>query len=297
VVIVGLVGASVGYPKADAVAAFAVAILVIIVTLRLLKRTVDALMDRVPEGLYAKIKETAEGVDGIEQVSHLRIRQAGSKTFVDMTVDIRRTIPFELAHNVVDEVEETIRRLVPHADVVIHPEPVMAKDESVADKVRMIALEAGVRTHNIYAHKIGQRYYVDLHLEYRDTKGFEDAHRVATDVEERMLQKIPEVGKVKIHIDEPSDVVMVSKDITSSSLSIVERMRKIAMTQKGVKDCTDITVIDMGDGKIKVVMNCIFDNSLSFDEVHHLVTSIENRIYQELRQVFKVVIHAEPVAL
>lgn len=297
VVIIGLVGASLGYPKADAVAAFAVAILVIIVTFRLLKRTVDALMDRVPEGLYAKIKETVEGVDGIEQASHLRIRQAGSKMFVDMTVDIRRTIPFELAHNVVEGVEEAIRRLVPYADIVIHPEPVMAKDESVADKVRMIALEAGVRTHNIYAHKIGQRYYVDLHLEYRDTKGFEDAHRVATDVEEKMLQKIPEVGKVKIHIDEPSDVVMVSKDITSSSLPIVERMRKIAMTQEGVKDCTDITVIEMGDGKIKVVMNCIFDNGLSFDEVHHLVTSIENRIYQELRQVFKVVIHAEPVAL
>lgn len=296
VVIVGLLGASLGYPKADAVSAFAVAILVIIVTVRLLKRTVDALMDRVPEGLYARVKETVENVHGIEKASHLRIRQAGSKTFVDMTVDIRRTIPFELAHNVVDGVENAIRTLVPNADIVVHAEPVAAVDESIADKVRMIATEAGVRTHNIYAHKIGQKYYVDLHLEYRDTKGFEDAHRVATDVEEAILRKIPEVGKVKIHIDEPSDVVMVSKDITSSSVPIVERMRKIAMTHEGVKDCNDITVIDMGDGKIKVVMTCFFKNELSFDEVHHLVTSIENRTYQELQQVFKVVIHAEPVA-
>lgn len=296
VVIVGLLGASFGYPKADAVSAFAVAILVIIVTVRLLKRTADALMDRVPEGLYARVKETVENVHGIEKASHLRIRQAGSKTFVDMTVDIRRTIPFELAHNVVDGVENAIRTLVPNADIVVHAEPVAAVDESIADKVRMIATEAGVRTHNIYAHKIGQKYYVDLHLEYRDTKGFEDAHRVATDVEEAILLKIPEVGKVKIHIDEPSDVVMVSKDITSSSVPIVERMRKIAMTHEGVKDCNDITVIDMGDGRIKVVMTCFFEIELSFDEVHHLVTSIENRTYQELQQVFKVVIHAEPVA-
>ena len=297
VVIVGLVGAWLGYPKADAIAAFAVAILVITVTLRLLKRTVDALMDRVPEGLYAKVKETVENVDGVERASHLRMRQAGSRTFIDMSVDIPRTIPFELAHEVINRVEKSIRQLVQDADIVIHPEPVVAKGESVADKVRMIAVEAGARTHNIYAHKIGQRYYVDLHLEYRDTKGFEDAHRVATVVEEQILQMMPEVGKVKIHIDEPSEVVLVSKDITASSLHIVKRMRDMAMDQDGIEDCNDLTVIDMGNGKIKVVMTCIFDNGLSFDEVHHLVTDVENRIYQQLSQVFKVVIHAEPISL
>ncbi len=253
-------------------------------------------MDRVPEGLYTKVKSTVEGVDGIEQASQLRIRQSGPKTFVDMTVNVRRTVPFERVHSVLDKVEMAIRKFVPNSDIVIHPEPVVAEGESVADKIRMIAVKSGVRMHNVYAHKIGQKYYVDLHLEYRDTKGFEDAHRVATDVEQKILKEISEVGKVKIHIDEPSDVVMVSKDITSSSLDIVECMRKIAMSRRGVKDCNDITVIDMAEGRIKVVMNCVFANSLKFDEVHNLVTSIENQIYQELPQVFKVVIHAEPAA-
>ena len=294
VVIVGLVGVRLGYSQADPVAAFMVAILVTIVTVRLMKRTVDALTDRVPEGLVAKVKEFVGKIEGVERTSHVRIRQSGPKTFVDMTLKIRRTVPFELAHNVADRAEGAIRTLVPNADIVIHPEPVAGKNESVADRVRMVAVEAGVPTHNIYAHKIGKKYYVDLHLEYRDTKGFEDAHRVATVVEESILRKVPEVGKVKIHIDEPSDVVVVSKDITSSSSDIVEQMRRIALSHDGVRDCNDITVIDMGGGKVKVVMNCLFDSELSFDEVHHLVTTIENRIYQDLRDIFKVVIHAEP---
>ena len=83
--------------------------------------------------------------------------------------------------------------------------------------------------------------------------------------------------------------------VSATRLSTLERL--LGLEQDGIEDCNDLTVIDMGNGKIKVVMTCIFDNGLSFDEVHHLVTGVENRLYQELPQVFKVVIHAEPISL
>ena len=144
---------SYGYVWLDAVAALIVALLVLFVSYRLGRRTVDALMDRVPEGLYEQVVEAVEGVEGVEEVRSIRIRPSGAKIFVDTTVAVRRTTPFQQAHAIMDAVEHAINDRHPGIDVVVHAEPFESGDESVADKVRMIVVGRGVRPpHNLVVH-------------------------------------------------------------------------------------------------------------------------------------------------
>jgi divalent metal cation (Fe/Co/Zn/Cd) transporter len=48
------------------------------------------------------------------------------------------------------------------------------------------------------------------------------------------------------------------------------------------------------DGKYKVTMNCLLDKSLTLSEAHEIATTIENQIYLDIKEVSKVIVHAEP---
>jgi cation diffusion facilitator family transporter len=294
VVIVGLIGSAFGFHRADAFAALIVSGIVIYISLNLGRRTVDALVDKIPDvKLIDRVTEETLEIDGVINCRNLRMRQSGSKTFVDMTVDIKRTLPFEQAHQLVNEIEERVKKIIPNADIVIHAEPIETEDETVIDKVRMIVIESGMKAHNIEAQRIKDKFFIDLHLECNKYHNLNEAHEIADKIEEKIKEKIPNIGKVAIHIDEESDVIKETSVINDKCEHIIRRIHKIAKGQKGVIDCNDITVMEI-DGKLKVTMNCIFDRSLQLKDVHEIATTIENKIYLDIKEVSKVIVHAEP---
>jgi cation diffusion facilitator family transporter len=294
VVIVGLIGAGFGFHKADAFAALVVSGIVMWISFRLGKRTIDMLTDRIPDvGLVDKVREEVLKIDGVVNCRNIRIRQAGSKSFIDMVVDIKRTIPFEQAHQIMNVIEERIKKMMPNVDIVIHAEPIETDDETVIDKIRMILVHSGMSAHNIEVQKVKDRYFVDLHLECKEKQTLEEAHEIANQIEEAIKNKIENVERISIHIDEESDMIKETKIVNDRCEDMVQRIISIAKSHKGVVDCKDITVMEI-DGKYKVTMNCLLDKSLTLSEAHEIATTIENQIYLDIKEVSKVIVHAEP---
>jgi cation diffusion facilitator family transporter len=294
VVIIGLIGAGFGFHKADAFAALVVSGIVMWISFRLGKRTIDMLTDRIPDvGLVDKVREEVLKIDGVVNCRNIRIRQAGSKSFIDMVVDIKRTIPFEQAHQIMNVIEERIKKMIPNVDIVIHAEPIETDDETVIDKIRMILVHSGMSAHNIEVQKVKDRYFVDLHLECKEKQTLEEAHEIANQIEEAIKNKIENVERISIHIDEESDMIKETKIVNDRCEDMVQRIISIAKSHKGVVDCKDITVMEI-DGKYKVTMNCLLDKSLTLSEAHEIATTIENQIYLDIKEVSKVIVHAEP---
>jgi divalent metal cation (Fe/Co/Zn/Cd) transporter len=294
VVMIGLIGAGFGFHKADAFAALVVSGIVLWISFRLGKRTIDMLTDRIPDvGLVDKVREEVLKIDGVVNCRNIRIRQAGSTSFIDMVVDIKRTIPFEQAHQIMNVIEERIKKMMPNVDIVIHPEPIETDDETVIDKIRMILVHSGMSAHNIEVQKVKDRYFVDLHLECKEKQTLEEAHEIANQIEEAIKNKIENVERISIHIDEESDMIKETKIVNDRCEDMVQRIISIAKSHKGVVDCKDITVMEI-DGKYKVTMNCLLDKSLTLSEAHEIATTIENQIYLDIKEVSKVIVHAEP---
>src|ERR1019366_5964859 len=67
--------------KADPLAALAVAGIVVYITLRLGKKTVDALVDAAPPGYSELIADTVARVSGVLSLDRIRARQSGSRLF------------------------------------------------------------------------------------------------------------------------------------------------------------------------------------------------------------------------
>src|SRR5256885_12209040 len=91
VVILGLALVSIGRAyqldwlrKADPLAALFVGGVVIHVSWRLARRTVDALLDAAPAGVRAQIIEIIGKVEGVLEVERVRIRRAGNRYFADV---------------------------------------------------------------------------------------------------------------------------------------------------------------------------------------------------------------------
>ncbi len=140
VVIVGLASVKAGdlYPRvawlryADAVAAIVVALIVVQVSFRLGMRTMHALIDAAPAGLAERIAREVEKLAGVRDCHNVRVRYSGSQLFVDAHVLVDGDQSLRQAHELTDDIEAAIRRVVPDADVTVHPEPVEPGDRNPA---------------------------------------------------------------------------------------------------------------------------------------------------------------------
>lgn len=131
VVILGLIGIRLAglFPslafldKMDTVAALGVSVIVIMVSYRLGKRSVDALLDTAPKGLEKKIIGIVEDQPGVIECHRVRVMPSGANLFIDAHVVLEDKLTLIEVHSLLDRLEDEIRKIAPGADVTIHPEP------------------------------------------------------------------------------------------------------------------------------------------------------------------------------
>jgi cation diffusion facilitator family transporter len=279
--------------KADAVAALGVAFIVLFVSFRLGKRTVDVLLDRAPDGLPEKMAAEAAGVDGVLRTGQVRVRRSGPRVFVDMIVEVDRNLPFERTHAIAEAVEARIQAVAPGADVVVHTDPRESERETVARRVRAVADRNMIPAHNISILEDKGQLSVDLHLEVDDHLLLHQAHELANRIEQDLKADIPSIKQVNTHIESRGMAVGSGLDVTSREPAMVETVRRIADRIVGRRCCSHIVIRRRGD-RHAVSLDCGFDRDLPVVEAHRISSEIEEALKKELPSVEHVLIHAEP---
>jgi cation diffusion facilitator family transporter len=295
VVLLGLIFVAAGYPWVDAVAAILVALLVLFVSYRLGRRTIDALMDRVPEGLYEQVLETLKSVPGVEEVKSIRLRPSGAKVFVDTIIAVRRTTPFQQAHAIMDSIEQAIHARHKEIDIVVHAEPAESTDESVADKIRLIVSHKGLPSpHNLEILNINGRYQVAFDVEYEEGKSFVEAHQQTDDLEREIRREIPSIEHLTIHMEEDQPGPESGSDPTDDE-PLKGSIAKVVETNPDVVECTSVQLVGVGE-RFNVAVQCTIERNRTLEEVHRIVSRLETALYDEFPRIRRVVIHAEPTA-
>ena len=112
---------------ADAVAALGVAVIVILVSLQLGRRTVDGLMDTAPKGMDEAIRQKVAAIEGVRNCHSVRVRSSGPRLFVDVHIEADGRKSLKATHDLTKQVEGAVLELAPGADVTVHPEPASPK--------------------------------------------------------------------------------------------------------------------------------------------------------------------------
>jgi cation diffusion facilitator family transporter len=279
--------------RADAVAALGVALIVLFVSYRLGKRTIDVLLDSAPDGLKEKIVAAADEVEGVINPGQVRMRRSGARVFIDMTIEVDRNLSFERTHAIAEGVEAKIQALVPGADVVIHTDPRETERENLARRIRAIAERNQIPVHNISVHDDQGEIHVDLHLEVDDHLLLHQAHELASHVEKDLRADIPTIARVNTHIESRGTGVGSGRDVTAEAGPLVEKVKRITDAVAGRACCHNILVRRQGD-RYSVSLHCGFDRNLPVVEAHRLSTRIEEALKAEMPEIEQVLVHTEP---
>ena len=279
--------------KADALAALGVAFIVLFVSYKLGKRTIDVLLDTAPEGLKDRIAAAADEVEGVIEAGKVRLRRSGARIFVDMTIEVDRNLSFERTHAISEDVEARIQALVPGADVVIHTDPRETERENMARRIRAIAERNQIPVHNISIHEDHGEVHVDLHLEVDDHLLLHQAHDLASHIERDLRADIPSIARVNTHIESRGTGVGSGRDVTAEEPALVEWIKRIADGIVGRECCHNILIRRQGE-RLSVSLHCFFDPNLPVIEAHRLSSRIEEALKKDRAAIEHVLVHTEP---
>lgn len=295
VVLAGLVLTKIGYPKADAICSIAVALLVLWISCRLGKKAIDALTDRVPQDHVTEIWRAAMQVPGVNRVYDVRVRHSGNRHFIDMKIGLRRETTLNGAHEITDKIETVLKESFKNADVLVHAEPHAAEPAGLTEAAFTLAQQYGVNVHSIQVHQAVSGMYCTMHLEWPSDTNLGEAHRKATELEERLKQRFPRIVSIRSHLeccDEESTVHR--NDVTSVNSDFIKTIRIMTRHIAGVRDIRDVQIME-SDGRWYVSLTCIVDSGFLLREAHQIATDIETRICTSSPHICSVHVHTEPV--
>ena len=299
VVIAGLLmvmaGQHYGVPllsRADPVAALFVAGVIVYVSSRLARQTVDALLDAAPAGIRSQITDEVRREPGVLEVDRVRIRRAGNRYFADLTVALSRNVTFQKSEQMVNNVTGAVHRVLPDADVVVHSLARAAGTENIFDRVRGVATRNNLMVHDVSVQDFGGRLHVEQHLELDERLSLKQAHDEVTKLEAEIREQVPEITSILTHIE--SEPATIEQGKTVSTDAKVERaLRRVATEFPEVVDVHEVQVKRVGD-RVYLSCHCTMSDSLALSRVHDIQTALEARFKQEIPQLFRVLIHPEP---
>src|SRR6267143_535555 len=178
---------------ADPVAALFVAGVVVYVSWRLARKTIDALLDAAPAGVRNQIIDAVGKVDGVLEVDRARIRRAGNRYFADLSIGLARTVTFQHSEHVADAVAEAVHHVLPDADVTVHSVPRAGRTENIFDQIRAVATRHNLNVHDISVQDLKGRLHVEQHLEMDERLSLKEAHDRVTALEAEIREEVPEV--------------------------------------------------------------------------------------------------------
>src|SRR6185312_3143237 len=175
-VLVGLCGIALGLQWADAAAAIVVALFICIAAWRLGRRTIDTLTDTAPAGAAETVTRIASRVRGVVAVDRVRVRPVGDTIFVEVVAAVSRTLPLDRVEALKLAVADAVRIGLPRSEVDVTTAPRALDNETVAERVMVIARNQALAVHHVTVHDIGGQRAVALDLEVDRKMTLGDAH-------------------------------------------------------------------------------------------------------------------------
>lgn len=293
-VIIGLGLAAFGYAWGDAGAAIAVAVLISILGLRLGKSTIETLLDRAPDGASEKAEDAIRAIPGVVEVERLRVRMVGARHFVDATVQVPRTYPIDRIDGIKRKAQDAVTHALHDADLTFTAVPVARSNESVRERIMVIARNSGLAIHHVTVHDLGGKLTVSIDLEVDGDMPLNEAHDIAHGLEHAIRDEFGADVEVDTHIEPLEPELPHGTDAPAERAEAIQQaLSRYAAESGAIHDVHNVRVRDTDAGEI-VNFHCRAVPSMSVIDVHEKVDEIERALRRAFPSVKRVISHAEP---
>jgi cation diffusion facilitator family transporter len=293
-VLVGLGGVALGFQWADSAAAVVVAIFVCLAGWRLGRRTIDTLTDTAPPGSAETVRRVASRIPGVVSVDGVRVRPVGDKLFVEVTVGVSRTLPLDRVGALKAEVGRAVRLAMPRAEFGVDAAARALDDETVQERVMVIARNQGLAVHHVTVHNIRGLPSVSLDLEVDRKLALGSAHDIADKLEAELREELGTGVEVETHIEPLQPPEASGREAPPERVRAVElALSEIAAEGGMIRDVHNVRVRETDEGEI-VNFHGRVDPSLAVQAVHEKVDEMERTLRRRSPSIKRVIGHAEP---
>lgn len=304
---------------ADAAAALVVSGIVVLVSVRLSRRAVSALLDGGGREHSEALEKALARDLPLYTVRRLRVRESGADVFMDITVEAPPNLRLDAAHDVTRLVEDIARDVVPGADVTVHVEPRAEEDASPLQLARSIAAAHQLSIHNLVLsmqtmgqpmgqttgqtdgqnHERNEGLLVYLHVEAPPDLSLTEAHNRVTAFEEALGKRL-NAARIVSHI-EPDDAC-AAPDGALPAHKTAERMDpetlraivdKALPAFPAISAVHDLEITRLGGGPL-FSFHCCLPGDVSVAEAHAAASALEREIRKSIPGLERVLIHTDP---
>ncbi|MEH2526718.1 MULTISPECIES: cation-efflux pump [unclassified Bradyrhizobium] len=292
-VIAGLVLTGLGYLWGDSVAAIAVAVMISILGLRLGRSTVETLLDRAPAGASEKAVAAIRAVPGVVGVERLRVRMVGPTHFIDAIAKVPRTYPIDRVEAIKKAAQAAVTEALGDADLTFTAVPVARDNESVRERIMVIARNSGLAIHHVTVHDLGEKLIVGIDLEVDGDMELAAAHEVTRVLERNIRENFGEDVEVDTHIEPLDPELPHGTDAAPQRVEAIKAALARFAGSGAIHDIHNVRVRDTDAGEI-VNFHCRAAPSMSVVKVHENVDEIERALRRAFPSIKRVISHAEP---
>jgi cation diffusion facilitator family transporter len=293
-VLIGLAATRAGLANADALAAIGVALFIAVAGFRLGRRTIDTLVDTAPHGLAKRLRAMIETVPGVAAIDYIRLRRSGAQTIGEIGVFVSRTLPLERVAAIKDGIAEKIAAADPKAALTVTANPRALDNESVLERVLLIAGRRRLPVHHVTIQEIEGRLSVTLDMEIDGRMGLGEAHEVATRLESAIKREIGQDVEVETHIEPMETKEIPGRDAEPGVVqAIADALARRAEETGRLRQVHNVRARHTPGGLL-VNFHCRIHPAVSVGETHRDVDALERAVRGDFPSIARIIGHAEP---
>jgi cation diffusion facilitator family transporter len=293
-VLAGLLAVHFGYLKGDSIATLIVSAVIAIAGWRLGKQTINTLVDVAPDGAESQIRDALSKVRGIAEVQSIKVRSVGAILYTDVKVLVPRSFSLERVSDVKAQAQAAICEALPDTQSTITIEPFAYSDETILERVLLIAAKRRVPVHHVTVQELSGRLSISLDVEVDGRMSLSAAHQIASKLEAAIRDEFGAETEVETHIEPLEAQGLRGNDAPIETANeIAEIIRGIETHVDGIGDVHSVRVRQTARGLV-VSLHVRADATQSVESVHSAVDELERKVRKACPQVVRIVSHAEP---
>jgi divalent metal cation (Fe/Co/Zn/Cd) transporter len=233
-------------------------------------------------------------VPGVVDVERLRVRMVGPTHFIDAIVQVPRTWPIDRIEEIKRRAQHAVKTALKDADLTFTAVPVARNNESVRERIMVIARNSGLAIHHVTVHDLGGKLTVSIDLEVDGEMVLTQAHDIAQRLEHNIRDEFGADVEVDTHIEPLEPELPLGTDAPPGrAAEIQQALARFAAAEGAIHDIHNVRVRDTVAGEI-VNFHCRAAPSMRVIKVHENVDAIERALRRAYPSVKRVISHAEP---
>lgn len=293
IVIAGLYLADIGIYIADPIASIMVSLIVLTFSIKLSIKIIRNLLDYIPKEVTDGITEILAGIKEIESINKLKIHEVGNTKFVNTEICFGSNLYLSQADNLKKKIKKKILEKVPGSEIILETRFIQTESD-IEENIKGIVMnyENIKDVHNIFIYNIENSVDVTLHVKLDENLSIENADKLTNTIEKRIKDRINNVRRVYIHIED----FRCSEhwnDVTDESDDLISDIKREVSSYIDPETCHNFTILKK-DKLYNLAFHCRLKKNVSVKKAHYVITKIENDIKKKFNNIYGISIHVEP---